>query len=66
MPKRAKTKQLHWEQMCLRKRIFWTEFGATKRAEKITESGTPMRAYQCPNCLQWHLTSDVEISQTSS
>ncbi len=44
------------ERMCLRKRIFWSSFSAKSRAQQITKSGTPMRAYHCPNCLQWHLT----------
>lgn len=44
------------ERMCLRKRVFWSEFGAQARARVITESGTPMRSYRCPNCLQWHLS----------
>lgn len=43
------------ERMCLRKRVFWSAFGATTRARQITEAGTPMRAYRCPNCYQWHL-----------
>jgi hypothetical protein len=63
MSKRDKVKKLYWEQMCLRKRVFWTEFGATKRAANITKSGTPMRVYRCPNCFQWHLTSDIENNQ---
>jgi hypothetical protein len=47
------------ERMCLRKRIFWSEFSATTRAKRITDSGVPMRAYHCPNCYQWHLTRNV-------
>lgn len=41
--------------MCLRKRVFWSEVSASIRAREITESGQPMKYYQCPNCHQWHL-----------
>ena len=48
------------EKMCLRKRIFWTAWSAERRAKTINEEGPKgggeMRSYQCPNCLQWHLT----------
>lgn len=47
------------EKMCLRKKLFWDEGRARSRAEAITRSGVPMRAYRCPNCLQWHLTRQV-------
>lgn len=43
--------------MCLRKTTFWTEVSALFTAKDITEKGKPMRAYQCPNCYQWHLSS---------
>ncbi len=46
------------ERMCLRKRLFWTQGAAEGRAMVIAESGGPkMRAYRCPNCLQFHLTA---------
>lgn len=45
------------QRMCLRKKIFWTATGAELRAKAISRTGTKMRAYKCPNCLQWHLTS---------
>lgn len=49
-----------WHTMCLRKTVFWTEASAKIEAKRITKSGHPMRSYQCPNCHQWHLTSQVE------
>jgi hypothetical protein len=55
--------KLHWQNMCLRKSIFWTEVAAVRKAKLITDKGTPMRAYQCPNCMQWHLTSQVVEEQ---
>lgn len=51
---------LHFQVMCLGKRIFWTETSANFKADMIAATGTPMRSYQCPNCLQWHLTSQVD------
>lgn len=49
------------ERMCLRKRVFWSEFSAQSRATRINARGVKggglMRSYHCPNCLQWHLTS---------
>ena len=53
------TKQQRNEQMCLRKKVFWDRGSAERRATAIERTGTPMRAYRCPNCLQWHLTSLV-------
>lgn len=44
------------ERMCLRKAVFWTALAARFRAQELSRKGTPMRAYRCPNCLQWHLT----------
>lgn len=44
--------------MCLRKRVFWSAGSAAARANVINQkSGATMRAYHCPNCLQWHLAS---------
>jgi hypothetical protein len=48
--------KLRNETMCLRKKVFWSGFAARYRAQSITKGGTPMRAYHCPNCYQWHLT----------
>lgn len=45
------------ERMCLGKTIFWSEFQAVMKAKEITLEGHPMRSYNCPNCLQWHLAS---------
>ncbi len=45
--------------MCLRKTSYTTEEGALKRAAMITATanGTTMRAYKCPHCYNYHLTS---------
>lgn len=43
--------------MCMRKATFTSEVKATARAAEITASGTPMRAYKCPHCYDYHLTS---------
>jgi hypothetical protein len=55
-----------WYTMCLRKTVFWTETSAKTKAQKITDKGHPMRAYQCPNCHQWHLTSQVEMREAKT
>ena len=43
--------------MCLRKHSFTSEDKANTRAAEITATGTTMRAYKCPHCLLYHLTS---------
>jgi len=59
----AASQKQFWYKMCLRKTVFWSETIAKLKAKKITKSGHPMRAYQCPNCNQWHLTSQVETRE---
>lgn len=54
------TEKLRNERMCHSKSLFWTEEQAEKKARAIskeTNGAVRMRAYRCPNCLQWHLTS---------
>lgn len=55
-----------WYKMCLRKAVFWTESSAKLKAKKFTEKGHPRRAYQCPNCYQWHLTSQMKIGEVTA
>ena len=46
--------------MCLAKTVFWSLSLANIKATKIFEKGGPiMRAYHCPNCLQYHLSSKI-------
>ena len=46
--------------MCLAKTVFWSLSLANTKAIKIFEKGGPiMRAYHCPNCLQYHLSSKI-------
>jgi len=49
--------KLKMHNMCLRKKMFWTQFDADRRAKKIG-----LRAYHCPNCFQFHLTSKKMIT----
>ena len=45
------------ERMCLSKRVYWSKSMADQVAAKRTRAaGFKIRAYQCPNCGQWHLT----------
>jgi len=46
--------------MCLRKVLYWSEIAAQIAANRITSQGHPMKIYQCPNCGNWHITSDKE------
>lgn len=40
-----------------RKRTYRSRITALLEAQRIGEQGGPSRAYQCPNCHSWHLTS---------
>jgi hypothetical protein len=43
--------------MCLSKRVYWSESMAKHVAEKCKQKrGIQLKAYQCPNCGQWHLS----------
>lgn len=42
---------------CQGKHRFNSEHDAGKRAKVIEGTGTRMRAYLCPHCGGWHLTS---------
>lgn len=43
--------------MCLGKTVFWSAGDAMAKCDSISTKGGPtMRAYQCPNCFQWHIT----------
>lgn len=54
------SKKMRNEQMCLRKKLFWTAYKAQSRADKIAKKhGVQMRVYHCPYCYQYHLTSRV-------
>jgi hypothetical protein len=45
---------------CLRKRVYVSQGIALQTASNILkDKGTPMRAYHCPKCFKWHLTSKV-------
>lgn len=47
-----------WIRSCLKKAKFKSEMKAKKRAEVLTiKTGKEFRAYNCPNCLGWHLTT---------
>lgn len=50
------------QKMCLRKSIFWTEFGAKRKAKLLSEeTKNSWYSYKCPNCLQWHLAREKEF-----
>lgn len=42
--------------MCLRKKVFWSEGEASVKIRELEKEKVYMRTYQCPNCFQWHLT----------
>jgi hypothetical protein len=48
------------DRMCLRKKRFMTEITAQAFARNFagTCGLTPQRAYRCPHCLGWHLTTN--------
>ena len=46
------------EAMCHGKRLYLDEGTARMHLGKAErKTGKPMRAYQCPNCRFWHLTT---------
>lgn len=52
------------EKMCLRKKVYWSEFAAQSAARTILKhKKVIMRTYKCPNCLQYHLSKDKEKTQ---
>lgn len=51
---------------CHSKKVYYSEaFALEVAARRIKRSKKPLelRAYNCPNCLQWHLTSQVNSSK---
>ena len=43
-------------QMCHRKRRYWTEYEALRKARKCERKRKmPLKVYLCPFCLGWHL-----------
>lgn len=52
------------EKMCLRKKVYCSEFAAQSAAKTIfIHKKVVMRTYKCPNCLQYHLSKDKEKIQ---
>ncbi len=46
---------------CQGKVCYPTERSAIRKGERCTEArGTPLRAYECPRCGDWHLTKRAE------
>lgn len=49
------------KRQCTRKRVFYDEATAVKKAAHLTEHyATPLRAYPCPHCGRWHVGGYAE------
>ena len=43
---------------CIKKKNYLTEYDANQGVkENILKYNNKLRAYKCPHCLEWHLTS---------
>lgn len=54
-------RELEVHNMCARKHVYMSEMSALTAAQKhevsLRKQGKKLRAYRCPNCKFWHLTS---------
>jgi hypothetical protein len=59
---RVQRRRLRWAEFCAGKGK--TPYGSEKQAQRAADGlwfkkGWKLRAYECPGCRSWHLTSDV-------